>query len=721
PDLVSGILGRNKKVKAKSSSHDVGLDEAQRELRASLAQAKRVEVQKDLEEKVAAKERATGAHGPGPATGPPTACFAGIEDRLLPEKRTRPPLAADRASVAMPAPATVPSTSGQPQAPKPSKGKGRGKKSQAAAPLAPSTCADAQVELGTVQAAPLSQPDDAGEPSATPPTETWTEVVKRGKKKKTVPKITPAAPAANRAPAAPLNKGVKLAAPRSAAVTVTITPEAAERGETYESVLTRARGFADPIQLGIGPIKCRRTQTGARLFEFPGAAGSQNADLFAAKLREGIADVAKVARPVKSATLEVVDLDDSVSANEVVAAIAAAGGCSVEAVHGRTIWTGRRGLGMTRVDCPVTAAKARAYLRQESDDSSESVLGRKKKVKAKSSSHDVGLDEAQRQLRASLAQAKRVEVQKDLEEKVAAKERATGAARSRAGYGASNVLYRDRLLPEKRIRPPLAADRAPVAMPAPATVPSTSGQPQAPKPSKGKGKGRKSQAAAPLAPSTCADAQVELGAVQAAPPLSQQDDAGEPSATPPTETWTEVVKRGKRKKAVPKITPAAPAANRAPAAPLNKGVKLAAPRSAAVTVTITPEAAERGETYESVLTRARGFADPIQLGIGPIKCRRTQTGARLFEFPGAAGSQNADLFAAKLREGIADVAKVARPVKSATLEVVDLDDSVSMNEVVAAIAAAGGCSVEAVHGRTIWTGRRGLGMTRVDCPVTAAK
>ncbi|XP_050561233.1 uncharacterized protein LOC126912585 isoform X2 [Spodoptera frugiperda] len=485
----------------------------------------------------------------------------------------------------------------------------------------------------------------------------------------------------------------------------------------------------------------------------------------------------------------------------------------------------------------------RAYLRQESDDSSESVIGRTKKAKAKSSSHDVGLDEAQRQLRASLAQAKRVEVQKDLEEKVAAKERATGAARSRAGYGASNVLYadhsvaelaqmaledkeeilevaskssnlkgtfqkalkcraaslhgiiaelvqrtatdesrqlqarvdrlqaevsqlhkklaeatapapktsaatgsssdlediirkvtqeeraftraclagiEDRLLPEKRVRPPLAADRAPVAMPAPATVPSTSGQPQAPKPSKGKGKGKKSQAAAPLAPSTCADAQVELGTVQAAP-LSQPDDAGEPSATPPTETWTEVVKRGKKKKTVPKITPAAPAANRAPAAPLNKGVKLAAPRSAAVTVTITPEAAERGETYESVLTRARSFADPIQLGIGPIKCRRTQTGARLFEFPGAAGSQNADLFAAKLREGIADVAKVARPVKSATLEVVDLDDSVSMNEVVAAIAAAGGCSVEAVHGRTIWTGRRGLGMTRVDCPVTAAK
>ncbi|KAF9797229.1 hypothetical protein SFRURICE_006211 [Spodoptera frugiperda] len=416
----------------------------------------------------------------------------------------------------------------------------------------------------------------------------------------------------------------------------------------------------------------------------------------------------------------------------------------------------------------------RAHLRQESDDSSESIIGRTKKVKAKSGSHDVGLDEAQRQLRASLAQAKRAEAQKDLEEKVAAKERATGAARSRAGYGASNVLYadhsvaelaqmaledkeeilevaskssnlkgtfqkalkcraaslhgiiaelvqrtatdesrqlqarvdrlqaevsqlhkklaedtapapktsaetgsssyspsdleeiirkvsqeeraftracfagiEDRLLPEKHIRPPLAADRAPVAMPAPA------------------------------------------------PPVhlhSSSEPAGRRGGTfrhPSTETWTEVVKRGKGKKAAPKTTPAAPAAKRAPAAPLKKVVRLAAPRTAAVTVTITQEAAERGETYES--------------------------------FPGASGSQNADLFAAKLREGIADVAKVARPVKSATLEVVDLDDSVSTKEVVAAIAAAGGCSVEAVHGRPIRTGRCGLGTTRVNCPVTAAK
>ncbi|KAF9797231.1 hypothetical protein SFRURICE_006213 [Spodoptera frugiperda] len=131
------------------------------------------------------------------------ACFAGIEDRLLPEKRSRPPLAADRAPAAMLDPATVPAptTSGQPQAPKLSLR--ASKKFKAAAPLAPSTSADAQAEPETTETASLSQQVDAGEISTILPSESWTEVVKRGKNGKKVPIITPAAPAANRAPATP--------------------------------------------------------------------------------------------------------------------------------------------------------------------------------------------------------------------------------------------------------------------------------------------------------------------------------------------------------------------------------------------------------------------------------------------------------------------------------------------------------------------------------------
>ncbi|KAF9799188.1 hypothetical protein SFRURICE_006448 [Spodoptera frugiperda] len=239
--------------------------------------------------------------------------------------------------------------------------------------------------------------------------------------------------------------------------------------------------------------------------------------------------------------------------------------------------------------------------------SSESV-GRTKKAKANSSSHDVRLDKAQRQLRASLTQTRRAEVQKELEEKVATKERATSAARSRDHS------------PEKRIRPPLAADgtRPPVAMPAPAPVPvpTTSAEPQVPKPSKGK----KSQAAASLGPSTIADTQ--------ATSLSQQTMLGHPSHRGVGGGGEEREKKENAK--------------RAPAAPSNKAVKLAAPRTAAVTVTITPETTERGRTYESVLKRARAYADPIQLGIGAITCRRTQTGARIFQFPGPSSAQNAN-------------------------------------------------------------------------------
>lgn len=264
------------------------------------------------------------------------ACFEGIEDRLLPEKRLRPPLAADkRPGKPGPSsqredaqlPATTPSNSWTEVV---SKGKGKAKK---------------KARMAAASAAPDATPSG--------PSQGTGKGKGKGKGRKSAPAA--AAPAAKRAPAG----GKKpLVPPKTAAVVVTLTAEAAERGETYESVLTRARPNADPTQLGIGAVTCRRTQTGARIFEFPGAQGGANADLFANKLREVIADAAKVVRPVRSAALEVTDLDDSVTKAEVVAAIAAIGGCDVTAVQGRDIRPGRGGMGAIRLECPVTAAKA---------------------------------------------------------------------------------------------------------------------------------------------------------------------------------------------------------------------------------------------------------------------------------------------------------------------------------------------------------------------------
>ncbi|KAF9405497.1 hypothetical protein HW555_013797 [Spodoptera exigua] len=103
------------------------------------------------------------------------ACFAGIEDRLLPEKRLRPPLASDRVperTPGAPGPSTAPAQREQPKG----KGKGKGKKTTPAAP--------------TAQTAPQTLPrEDPLLPSTTPSNQPWVKVVSRKKKgKKSAPK-----------------------------------------------------------------------------------------------------------------------------------------------------------------------------------------------------------------------------------------------------------------------------------------------------------------------------------------------------------------------------------------------------------------------------------------------------------------------------------------------------------------------------------------------------
>ncbi|PZC70841.1 hypothetical protein B5X24_HaOG214809 [Helicoverpa armigera] len=168
------------------------------------------------------------------------------------------------------------------------------------------------------------------------------------------------------------------------------------------------------------------------------------------------------------------------------------------------------------------------------------------------------------------------------------------------------------------------------------------------------------------------------------PPEPVREEPLLPSTTPSNQPWIKVVPRKRKGK---KSAPEPPAAK--PAALEDKRRKLARPKTEAVVVTLTPEAAERGETYESVLRRARTNVDPAELGAGRVTCRKTQTGARISEFSRAQRGTKADLFATKLREAVADTARVVRAVKCVALEVTDLDDSVTQEEVVAAVAAAG--------------------------------
>jgi len=111
--------------------------------------------------------------------------------------------------------------------------------------------------------------------------------------------------------------------PRTAAVQITCP--AGEAAETMR--LARERIKLEEI--GVRDLRPRRVRTGALLLEIPGADAPRLADTLAAKMREALADRPGVVitRPIKTAEIRVRDIEDSVSAEEIAAGMASAGGC----------------------------------------------------------------------------------------------------------------------------------------------------------------------------------------------------------------------------------------------------------------------------------------------------------------------------------------------------------------------------------------------------------
>ena len=155
--------------------------------------------------------------------------------------------------------------------------------------------------------------------------------------------------------------------------------------------------------------------------------------------------------------------------------------------------------------------------------------------------------------------------------------------------------------------------------------------------------------------------------------------------------------------------------------PAAKKQKMIPPKTVAVVFTLTEEAIKKGETYMSVLCKARSSIDIQALGIQQARMGQTMTGARKFEFPGTDSASQADKFAKKLQEVVADMARVSRPQKYAGLIISGLDDSVIKTEVAEKVAEIGGCTVESVKIGEIRPGRGGVGAVRLQCPVVAAK
>ncbi|XP_049880491.1 uncharacterized protein LOC126376978 [Pectinophora gossypiella] len=288
--------------------------------------------------------------------------LAGLEDRLLPPKTKRPPLAADRKNAqSYAAAARTPAASARTPAAVAKKATATAAGTTRATPLAasqgPAAAASGPSSTqpqkkrkrgprgrkkgkkggngGQVEAQPLPS-GSAGDG--------WTTVGK-GRKKK-------AAPTQQR-PKVP-----KMRTPRTAAVVLHLQPAAMEGGTTYADVLRTAKAKVNLQSLGITNLRIRKAVTGARVLELAGATSAEKADTLAEKLRESMSgDVVKVSRPIKRADMRIVGLDDSVSVQEVVEAVATAGGCATDAVRTGVIREGAGGMGSLMVSCPVAAAK----------------------------------------------------------------------------------------------------------------------------------------------------------------------------------------------------------------------------------------------------------------------------------------------------------------------------------------------------------------------------
>ena len=269
------------------------------------------------------------------------------------------------------------------------------------------------------------------------------------------------------------------------------------------------------------------------------------------------------------------------------------------------------------------------------------------------------------------------------------------------------------VLESKILRPPLAASQEAASYAAVAAKQGPSGQTN-------RGAATAAAKAAKAAPATNAKAapaktgRKKGGAAPAAAGGPPPPPSPPPSATPAAATDWQVAgqnaksAKGRRKKQRKER---------------NLAARLRAPKTAAVVITLQPDAAKKGVTYGEVLAKARRAVDVDEFGVsGGLRLKITATGARLLEVPGAASGATADAIADRIRASLdADVARVSRPMKCADLRIMGLDDTVTEEDVVAAIVRASGCPAEQVRVGTIRPDATGLQAVTVGCPVSAAK
>lgn len=146
--------------------------------------------------------------------------------------------------------------------------------------------------------------------------------------------------------------------------------------------------------------------------------------------------------------------------------------------------------------------------------------------------------------------------------------------------------------------------------------------------------------------------------------------------------------------------------------------KIRTPKTAAVVITPTAEGISRAE----VMAEARRKIKQEEMGITYVRPRIAVTGAIILEIPGENSSGRADQLAERLRRELQDKpVRITRPVKAAEIRISGLDESVSKEELMAAIANVGNCPIDEVKIGDIRRSTNGLGSVWARCPATVAK
>lgn len=113
--------------------------------------------------------------------------------------------------------------------------------------------------------------------------------------------------------------------------------------------------------MGIPETRTRRAFTGGLIIKIPGEEKIKKADLLAERLRSVFREQnVRILRSVKQAEVRIVNLDESVEADDIVAEFAKLSGTQEEDIKVAPIRFGRSGFGSTVVRCPVECANRMA-------------------------------------------------------------------------------------------------------------------------------------------------------------------------------------------------------------------------------------------------------------------------------------------------------------------------------------------------------------------------